>query len=72
MTNEVFDFRLVLVAPHLFQVWRHFRFALPRSALGDTQVSSGGTADSSGGAQSSTWLVRAGARSLAVDVEVSF
>lgn len=52
------------------QVWRQFRFSMPKSALEDTHVLRGGTADSSGAAKSSTWLLKAGERGLAVDVQV--
>lgn len=43
---------------------------MPKSALEDTHVLRGGTADSSGAAKSSTWLLKAGERGLAVDVQV--
>lgn len=43
---------------------------MPKSALEDTQVLRGGTADPFGAAKSSTWLLKAGERGLAVDVQV--
>lgn len=44
---------------------------MPNSALEDTQVLRGGTVNSFGSAQSSVWLLKAGARGLCVDVQVS-
>lgn len=41
-----------------------------KTALGDTQVLCRGTADKSGAAKSSTWLLRAGQRALALGVQV--
>ncbi|CAM9600860.1 unnamed protein product [Ectocarpus sp. 4 AP-2014] len=52
------------------EVWRHLRFSMPKSALEDTQVLHGGTIDPFGGAQSSMWLLRAGARCLGVEVQM--
>eukprot|EP00903_Cladosiphon_okamuranus_P005340 g5337.t1 len=56
--------------PGLEEVWRQFRFSMPKSALGDTRVLWGGTADPSGTAKTSTWLLKAGERGLAVDVQM--
>eukprot|EP00752_Nemacystus_decipiens_P001758 g1699.t2 len=56
--------------PGLEEVWRQFRFSMPKSALEDTQVLRGGTANSSGAAKSSTWLLKAGEKGLAVDVQM--
>ncbi len=44
---------------------------MPKSALEDTQVLRRGLTSSSGAAQSSIWLLKAGARGIAVDVQVS-
>lgn len=59
----------------VFQVWRHFRFVMPHplfaSSLEDTQIMRGATAGARGTAQSSTWLLRAGATGAAVGVQVS-
>ncbi|CAM9169048.1 unnamed protein product [Ectocarpus fasciculatus] len=52
------------------EVWRHLRFSMPKSALEDTQVLHGGTIDPFGIAQSSIWLLRAGARGLGVEVQM--
>ena len=41
-----------------------------QTALGDSQVLCGGTADKDGTAESSTWLLRAGQTALALGVQV--
>ncbi|CAM9710976.1 unnamed protein product [Pylaiella littoralis] len=56
--------------PRLEEVWRHFRFSMPNSALEDTQVLRGGTVSSSGSAQSSVWRLKAGTKSISVDVQM--
>lgn len=43
---------------------------MPNSALEDTQVLRGGTVSSSGSAQSSVWRLKAGTKSISVDVQV--